>query len=125
MRDCKQEPQLVTCTFLWNILLKILFIISCSSASITFLGKTCFRYSCSSFTKHSGWLYLNNLLRVSLRLSHPQSIPVASVNAFTTALMPVALVIFSTVSPKPLLLGFFVGFVAFFLLLFDFFSSIV
>ena len=65
--------------------------------------------SYSSLVKHSGFLYRNSLFSFSLRASHPQSTPVASLNQSTAALMPVAVVIVSMVSPKPL--GFFVRFV--------------
>lgn len=55
----------------------------------------------SSSLKHSGFSYRNNVLSFNLRPSHPQSVPSLSNTLSTTFLIPVALVIFSTVSPNP------------------------
>lgn len=57
--------------------------------------------SYSSLVKHSGFLIGNNLLSFAFRASHPQSTPVVSLNQSTAALIPVAVVIDSTTSPKP------------------------
>lgn len=80
--------------------------------------------SYSSFVKHSGFRYRKSLLSFSFRASHPQSMPVASVNHSTAALMPVAVVIFSMVSPRPLL-RLLPGFVGLFAIGLYFLSSIV
>ena len=72
----------------------------CSWVSVLFLSTPLDRYSISSASKHSGCLlYGNSLLSLSFLASHPQSSPNT---ALTTALIPVAVVICSIVSPSPL-----------------------
>lgn len=72
----------------------------CSWVSVLFLSTPLDRYSISSASKHSGCLlYGNSWFSLSFLASHPQSSPNT---AFTTALIPVAVVICSIVSPSPL-----------------------
>ena len=79
--------------------------------------------SYSLFSKHSTRLYWSSLFSFSFLASHPQSIPVASANQSTAALIPVAVVICSMVSPSPFA-RFLVRVVGFFAVCLDSFFSI-
>lgn len=120
-----------TANLCWNTLACILANGSWYCPSIALpskLLKNCLRVSYSPCSRQSTLLLLGKiLLSFSLRASQPQSIPVASLNHSTAFLIPVASVIFSISSPRPLLFftfGLAVLFVRFLVVFFDFCSDI-